>query len=435
MARPMEFSDIGRHPLLRPESIDGVLTYFPHAVNRYPLARFMPLVNVNADKVEMDITKQRAGGMTPLVATGSESPIYGGSARGTIEWEAAEFREKVILTEKDLVLLRKIGTKGELDDARRVMSRKFKVIEQRLTNRIEWMRRQVLFDGAVTATTADGVDLTVPYTHPDYLEVTLTGTDRWDQVSTADPVGDLQEWVEDYMVDTGFGVAEIMLPMFMYRHLIANDKFVSIQANSHAGFRGDNAAVRELLADMAGVPSGIIVQELGRIHQDTELTADAAALDTSLFLLDTDELEAGDTVYVKRSLDRDAEKRDILTVNHATGEVTFTTGLDKAYQAGDPVTYWKPIIPLDKVLMVGSVEGAVSSVGAEGEPDRDLLEGWGDVASTLSRYEDLNNPKPGLFTKTIDKLDEDPPRLEQVLGIKALPRINYAEGWFHATVL
>ena len=73
---------------------------------------------------------------------------------------------------------------------------------------------------------------------------------------------------------------------------------------------------------------------------------------------------------------------------------------------------------------------AMNSLGSnEGLADQDKRVQWADVASTYSRYENLNNPRPGVFRKNIDKLGDDPPRLEQVIGIRALPRLHYGEGW------
>lgn len=438
MDETFKFSDVGRHPLLRTENIDGVLTYFPQRANTYPLARDMPLVNVNAETIKMDITKARRGGMTPLVATGSQSPIHGGFGRGQREFEAAEWREKVILAETDLVKLREIGSLNDLAVAREMLRKKFAVIEERLLNRLEYMRRQVLFDGAVTATDSLGVTVSTAYTHPSYLEVTLSGGDLWSDTANSDPVADLQQWVEEFVDITGFSIKRIVFPLGMLRLLTENAKFRDIrEQGAYGAFAGTMDQVQQDLARMAGVPGAGIIEEVpDRLHYETELSSGASFGAGSVTMLDVDQLEAGMYITLNSAIDMDKERHKVLSVSGNTVTLDGTTiARAGGFAAGDSVRYTLPIIPKDKILILGRPGGPLSPVGAEGLADPEFLEGWADVASVISRYPDImGTPRPGIFTKTIDKTDDDPGHIEQVLGIKALPRVHYNEGWFFATV-
>jgi hypothetical protein len=60
---------------------------------------------------------------------------------------------------------------------------------------------------------------------------------------------------------------------------------------------------------------------------------------------------------------------------------------------------------------------------------------WGEVVSTQSYYADMENPRPGVYTRSIDNTDGDPPHIEQILGIRALPRVLYNDAWMTFKVL
>jgi hypothetical protein len=431
------FADVGRNPLLRPDKIDEVLTYFRRAPNIYEFAELMPLVAYQTDRVQMDYSVARAGGMTPMVATGSASPIHGGFGRGAGEFEAIEFREKILLLEQDLVDLRRLGSKTELKRAQTILSEKFAVIEQRLLNRLEWMRRQVLFDQAVVVEQASGVPYTVQYNHPAYLDITLTGADQWSDYANSDPLVNMQEWFEDYTTDTGFDLDYIQLPKFMWKHLQKNDRLRgALLYNRPTANVGVDQITSEIVTHVGLGSATQIRTSRGQIAVDTQLTAVSAQSDTTLDLASVAGLSAGDTIYVA-SAAKKGHYKEKFTVASISGNVVTVSGGGVAhadgFAAGDPVRFLLYTQPTDKVLFVGSMGGPEETVGVEGPPTPKA--NWGEMATTLSRYSSLMSPTTGVFTKTINKENGDPPRIEQVLGIKALPKLNSADGWMTIKVL
>lgn len=427
--KTLKLSEVARHPLLQPDRIDGVLTYFPTRANERPLAQIMPLVMVNTDKVYMDIEKVARGGMTPAVALGAGSPIYGAYGQGEEEWEAAEFREKVILAEADLYNLREIGSKDSMMQARELLRRKFSAVEERLLNRLEWMRHQVLFNNEVKAQYADGGELRVRYMHPTYLQTTLAGGDLWTATATADPIAMLQDQVENFVLKTGFEVDKIILPFGGFRLMTQLDKYKEISVASHGAFRGDRESVRSLTLDMLGV--GSLEEWRDQIGFMGELTADSAAGATTITINETTELVAGDVIVLRSVEDRSSEVKTVVSV--AGKVVTLDSAIARVggFSKGDVIRYSKFLIPRDKILIIGKVSGPLSRENSPGRgPDADKLNQWADVCSTLSRYENLETPKPGVFSKTIDHVEDgDPPHIEQILGIRALPRVHYSEAW------
>lgn len=426
MKETLAFDEVGNHPLLQPHAVQGVLTYFVQRANQYPLAPLMPLVNENVDKIIMDIDKASRGGMTPAVALGSESPIWGKSGRGQVEFEAAEFREKVVLFEKDLYNLRKIGTDSDLEDARGLLARRYAGLQTRLQNRIEWTRRQVLFDNQVRAKMSDGTELVVDYVHPSYLRVELQGADLWSDPDS-DPIATLQELVEEFTVNTGFSPAKIILPLGGFRHLTNNARFREISINSFGSFRGDRNAISDLMQTFLGI--GQIEEVTSQMQFTGELLSDIAAGGNQVVLDEVDELEVGDTIILMSARTRNSEKHKVAAITGNTVTLVDNVELVGGFRLGDPFAYSKRIIPFNKLLVVGQVDLPISTEGngANG-PDMALM-GIGNVVSTLSGYENMENRKPGLFSKKIDRLDGDPPRIEQVIGIRALPRVEYNQAW------
>lgn len=432
-----QYSNVGRNALLEPDKIDNVLTYFPRNPNVYELAELFPLVNYNTEKVQMDYAKPRAGGMTPAVADGTETPIYGGWGRGYLEFEAATFREKCILMELDLENLRQIGTVDQLETAERMLRRKFRVLEERLMNRLEWMRRQVLFDGTVTAEMENGDLFSVEYQHGSHLDPVLTSGDLWSATTTADPLGNLQEWMDDYLIDTEFSIKEIKLPMRMMQHLQANKKFQDALSANFPLATASAMQVKEQIATYIGLSGPqMISHSSGKINFETELVAAAANGASTIRLESASQLEAGDRILIARVSDNLHERVEVDSVSGNVVTITGTIDATGGFARGDVVKYFKPVVPFNRILIVGEFAGNVNTVGLEGAPDPQLITQWGEMASVLSRYADFTSPKSGIFTKQIDKIqNEDVSRLEQIIGIKALPKINYPDGWMAPQVL
>ena len=418
----LKFSDFSQHPLLQTKRIDGVLSYFYVSAKNKILGEVMPLKNVNADKVVMDYDKAQMGGMTPAVAAGAESPLYDTRGRGQREWEPAEFREKVKVMEQELIDLRKLGTLGDLEGAMELLQKKYMGIQNRLSNRIEWMRRQVLFDQQVVAPVAGSVaPLVVNYEHPAYLRPT-TGT-TWDNAA-ADPLDDLQRWAEIFRLYSGFDIKKIYLPHGTLRLLTNNDRFREIATGSWAAMNGSQEAIRQQIITFLGV--GDVVESHDRIDMVTELTAEAASGQATATLRDVTELAAGDRVILRSQVSFETAFVEVLSV--AGNVVTFTANLPSTFEAGAVARYHKFTIPDGKILMVGTPM-LPPSEGHQEQIDAEYLTDFADVASTYSRYETLN-PKAGLFSKMINHIDDgDPPHIEQIIGIRCLPRVHYQDGW------
>jgi len=387
-------------------------------------AQIMPLVNVQADKVEMDIDKAKMGGMTPTVARGAETPVFRQGGRGKLAWESAEFREKVVVTEDDIVKLRKLGTMNELLQARDVLDKDYRSISDRLARRIEWMRRQTLFDNQVVAPDQNGVMVNLlTINHPSFLRPTF-GT-LWSDTVNADPMDDMQIIVRDFLISSSYDAASVWTPIDALRIAGKTAKFQGYAQNNLQVFKGTQKEVAGIISLYI---AGVTVEEKPQHMPFTSsIIADAAAGQPAVVLEDVEQLVAGDKVIISNFTNQ--WQYTVLSV--AGNTVTFTSNLTDAVEAGFMTMYSKSLIPTDRLLVIGKAATPIDMTGSEPGAERGLehIDKPFDVCSTLSGYTNLNNRQPGLFSKLRDLTDGDPPSIEHIIGIRALPRVHYINSW------
>lgn len=415
------------HPLLQTNAIDELASYWPQKVNDYFLAQYMPLVNVDRDKIVVEFAKQSRGGMTPMVHMNAESPMVNfGTGRGRLEFEAASWREKVRIGSKAIYDLRKFGTQDELVDHATLLQSYIRDLEERLARRMEWLRRQVLFDGLVSGELEDGTEYNIKYTRPTYLHP--TANTPFSDYANADPVDVMQDWIEDYVTDTGREVQEVILPHGMMLHLTKNEKFRELAVQNLPVFRGTKEQVREHLITILGVAD--IKTANNSLQFQADIEVDAADGSSDFLFSHTEQLEVGDMIYIVDPRDLDRKKYEVAAINGDTVTIDGVIDHDGGFQKGSPVKWKRYTIPEEKMLLFGEFEGQLNEEGTRDPAEIDTdVNRWGEVVSTRSHYADMENPRPGLYSRTIDNTDGDPPSIEYIAGIRALPRITRNDAW------
>lgn len=421
MSKVYEFGEMAdKHPLLKTSNLEGVTSIFEQAQNNYMLARRMPMTTVNADKVEFDQEKVTRGGLTPKVTPGQESPIYNNPiGRARQKFEPASFREKCILKSNELKELRKLGTYEDVITAREMLRQRFSSLEARLANRLEWMRKQMIFDQQVSIETEGGQAYTVNYPHPDYLEPTFGTT--WDQ-DAATPMRDLQKIIDDYERHTSKDVVEILMPHDIMDDLIDNQRVLTIADNNYETFDGSPADIRRGISNYLDI--GSIQVSKDSIHFTTTLASDAAQGATSLTFTRTPKLEAGDEFILHNVQTRDRELFEVASISGNTVQLVGSVDRSGGFVANDHAKYQKYTIPSTHLLVLGQGRADMQRSDEGSLVPNYQDRPWAEVVSTLARFPDLENPTPGMYTKSFDKTDEDPPRIEQALGINCLTKLN-----------
>lgn len=430
------FSEVQKSDLLTTLEPLSVLPISRRRKQMFLLEKYMPFVTKNVWKIEKDISTQKVGGMTPLVSDYAESPILQvNNARSRMTIHPATFRQKVTFTLEEIGDYVRLGSRDQIRTAREKLEEKYRVLDMNMWRRIEFTRRQILFEGgAVEWQTENGYTAGANYSHPAFLEPTA-GT-LWDQPG-ADPVSDIQEWIELFEDNTSNSVGDIVLPSRTFRYLRNNTKFIALEQNNLIKFSLSPADISRYMIEQIG--SGITMSESrNKLEFSNSLVADVASgVNTIVVATNKPNLiEVGMNVSL-HGLDMKVEVKEVsaVTVNGSTTTVQFTTNLVNDYSAGSILNYFIWTVPQDKLIMFASPlpESELSNEGLEAGGER-TDPNWGSITSTLSAYNNFDRPAAGIYRRNINRMELDPQILEQVIGVNMVPEVNDNTAWLVATI-
>lgn len=424
----LEFSDITQHPLMQPRKIDGVLAAIPQTRSEYFFTRRIPMVEVRKDRVEMDIVHNMTGGMTPMVAPNSSTPVFSEFSMGKREWEPGEFREKTQLDESHVRMLRRIGSLDEMQSAVRLMNMFRARLVERLANTLEWQRREAVFSQSVTVLVADGNVQTIPMPKPAYLRPSTLVS--WDD-PTATPTEDLQVWVSDMNEFGAWRVREAVMPHRSLQKMTDNDGFNTIKENNYSVFDGTQQAVMSIISRYLG--SAIeLMENSDSIKQNTQLTVASAAGTNTVTVRSATMLYVGATLLIRQDhadfgvIER-VEVASFVKNPDESYTITLTANLVNDFVANDSVAWQHFVIPEDRMLLSGMLKGEVETY--DGLVSADWMNNPITFTSTLSNFRDLMGPgETGVWGFSL-RPKEDPPREEYLVGCRGLANIHYNTAW------
>lgn len=380
----------------------------------------VPIVTTNADKVEFDIDVV-AGGMTQAVAPGAESPTWEQAGAKTISFTPGHFREKTLLTEKDVTTIRQLGTYEQIQTARNLMTRKAITSRYRTEARVEWCRWQMM-QGSLSINN-NGIQYTVTYDIPSRFTPTLAGADRWNQ-TTADPLADLMEWVELFR-DVSAMPGEVWINKGMMRLLMNSSVIRAIRDTIYYGPSNDKfmnpGVLKNILTQSIG-DMDLVVYD-GGVMLTTMLTSQLAAAATSFNVDDASGFESGDVCTIEQEQSQTQEQVTIDSISGNT--ITLSSGPTNTYRLGSQFRIKKFFIPDNLVFIFGNLP-----TSARGGTS------FAEFVSTNSVYGSgsINDPKPGPFIETqIHNDNADPKRIEIISGINGLPVMYHVDTFVFAT--
>ncbi|WFA86510.1 major capsid protein [Paenibacillus amylolyticus] len=142
--------------------------------------------------IKYDVTYDDTG-MTPPTGLNDPSPIHAAPVVKQMEFTNQEWREKAIIDREKIATLRKPGTSLEQTWGEEYMIEKMVNLNQRLETRFEWMRWQSLTGSLVVPATANKPSRTIDYGVP--ANNKPTADVLWNNIATADPLKNLDEWL------------------------------------------------------------------------------------------------------------------------------------------------------------------------------------------------------------------------------------------------
>lgn len=414
----MSLLQIENNPLLQTTRIVKVIKEFDYVQDEFALGGDVPLREVPQDRIAIDIRKG-VGGMTQGAKRGAESPMVSFYGVSQVEFEPAAWREKVVLTPKEVKQLRQLGTKDQVEAASSVISRHLMDLRMRLETRMEWMRWQALY-GILTYRGA-GVEIDVDYAIPVDMTPTLTGADRWDQ-TTSDPMDDILEWIEKYrdLISTPKG---FWFNRHTQRIVMQNSKIRTLR---DAMFTGQPnlgnltpGVTQAVFQSYAGIPYTVYD---GGYMEITDLTALVAASGTTLNVRDVGTISIDDSLIITHR-DGELSGRERLSVTASSVTANTITvaspGVVRSagYPAGSTVRVKKFFIPNGKFITRGELPANI-----EGGPV------WAEMIAGNHEYgADPFASNFGMFAKVVQLDQSDPPKMEIIVGVNALPVVYHRD--------
>lgn len=418
---------IVRDELLSTQNIDGILKGWTARKSTRPLSKYIPIRLWNKYKVQIEIDlPTNANGMTPLSSSGAEPPLVNfGHSRASAEVDAPMWKEKVSIVPEEVEDLRQIGTFDGMIGARQLLARKIRMMQTRLDNRIEYMCKQMIFDGVVTGTTASGITRTWTYeNHPDFMDVTPAVL--WNAPG-ADIVPDLLLFKEIWDEHSTFQMREIILPHGALRKMGFSTDIRDKALNNWSAIKdGPEGAMQLMRLALGGIP---ITESQDRIESQTQLMADAAAGATAVVLYAVEGLEVGATLTLVSPF---GPSENVLVSSIVGKTVNFTsTPLQHDYAALSGALYRQWTIPLDTALILGGNEVPVET---EGDMASSYIGGWAEMFAPLHLDNDMFQPKAGLFYKVEDRSKDHAASYSYSLGGKFIPVQYNGKGYMKVKI-
>lgn len=445
----------GLQEVFSPSNLKGVLKNSFKRKTSFLFSDLLPDEYVDSHQVTLDIAIDGGSGLTAPTADSTRTPVVGEQiATGSKTFNAQEWREKMVFYGIDLEDIRRLGTCDEATSGKIKIQNGINNLARRLENRLEQMRVAAIVDGVVQFRPQGSATVTVNYFHPAYFQVALTGGDRWDQYATADPVQDMLNATRLWDDEPTLNTYDFIMRPETYNHIVNNDAYKSIGLDIlknaavadlwRDDVRKSGAADRRIEAYISTtVGSGIRIHQYnGGYSTSGSVIANAAAAATTITVENAGQLQiaAGSKIKV---VDRTNDVYFPAVVASVSGNVvTLTDPIPQAVLAGARVEQHVQFFDPTKVLVIAHFAQELADDSYDGTPSfsdarNPILPTYvGRTVFTRNTYDTAEeNRRPGVFTKYIDRTQDDPPNVEILIGTKALPSIHYPEYYARLTVV
>lgn len=242
-----------------------VLTYARAAQPRpYTGPTLFPANNIQDLTFEYFKTLNKLPVMATVQAYGSETPIASREGLEKIRGEIPPIKRKIPLNERYLVALKREGL-GDFELVRDQVFNDLDAMLMSVQDRIEALRMEAVSSGKLTIS-ENGVIMVVDYGVPEDHKDTLESTALWSAASTAVPVSDIQEWVQQIVDDTGVKPSRALTSSTVVANLLKNEQVRELIYGTEGSTRAISLPqVNSLLSGM-GLPSIAVYDAKTRVE-------------------------------------------------------------------------------------------------------------------------------------------------------------------------
>ncbi|HNQ19460.1 MAG TPA: major capsid protein [Bacteroidales bacterium] len=194
------------YSVLNPQYISGLIQQFPikeTLSDSFYAKKTSETLDLNWDVIYGTYP------MAPITGMNSVAPICQPENIKTMKGTAAVIKHKIPIKAADMLLLRRPGTLNEKYANQMVLDYTARVNDG-VDMRVEWLKMQAL-KGVVTYSDDEtGISFTVDYGFRASHKITLTGDDKWDALTTGDPLANVFTW-SDLVEKDGGAVADKLI--------------------------------------------------------------------------------------------------------------------------------------------------------------------------------------------------------------------------------
>lgn len=414
---------LANNPVLQPDYITKVIDDIVPDNANYMLNTEVPMVTQSEGRITVEV-RQTIGGMTKAVDPSSESPIIEQRGRQLYDFDPPNWREKVVFGPKDVLKVRKVGSISEIQTAQDLVTDYVGQLRMRLENRIEWSKWQCML-GTLTIAQSD-VQFSIDYGIPAHFTPTLTGTDSWDELTTADPLSDMLTWKALYL-EEGPDPWKLNFNSVIERLLMLNEKIRALFDSFFVGPANDGMIGQENLFKIIKAYVGLESQVYDKGYFVVARIEEAiTTVSTDFDVNDASGIETGDTVtLIHKNGERSGRVRIVVTGITGNNIQHAAIGGSTTFPMYSEIKLKKPFLPNDKFVIRGTIPPGTTGGTA-----------WAEFVSVPHVYGSggLSAPEAGIFSKVVNKPDDDPPELGIIGGISGGPALYHTTTNVIATV-
>lgn len=393
--------------VFRSTVMDTIINEFVPSPDQFLLTdAFLPFKLVDKN-VMIDLINNGAFGKTYPVNLGGEHRRISIPGYSYKEHTAGYWREAVQYDE--VVLHKAVNPAQPLERyGEGLVTAALNFLDVRLNNMVEYVSSKVVISGSYSENrhgVAYTYDPKIPAKH--FKNVTSspgwTSGGTWATAANAKPTNDIIE-ASNVMRRMGVTPEKVLMSVKTLGLFHAATDTQNLMKASYV-LVGRNADRPFLFNALTGMT---VVVDNRLYAEETRLTADSAAADTTLDVEDATEFTTADVITLRNT---SGEEEDA-TIDSISGNViTVTAGIAKSYKKGDRVTVYKQFLPDNYVLFQGNSNDRVS-------PNN-----WISTPSIV-KGESWTNPLPGRYTWNYFKADKPPYFVEIGAGLDGGPKVS-----------
>jgi len=296
-------------------------------------------------------------GLAPFKAPGAPTPMTAPIGVTKHQAVAAFWGEKMYFDEEFLNNIKQEGTDRQYKSAQKTLAENLRMLRSRCDRRKEWMFMKMLSAGSFDYTGIGNVKVSVDYDIPAAQRVTLAADRQWDTGANRNVLEDIMDAKITLSNAIGAQIEYALFTAEILKLLVLDTGIQTLLQKSAFGQGDLFANPNRVIGSLLDIPNFMQYDEQYQLK--AWLTAGLAISGTTIYVDDTTDFEAGQTIYIHDTSAGTKESMTVASVDNSASTVTVSVGPAAAYKASeDCITMTKKFLDTDKFLMFAStVEG------------------------------------------------------------------------------